>query len=32
VRIEAKTGALKVALKDLNGATLYEKILPPEKA
>lgn len=32
VRIDAKTGALKVALKDLSGATLYEKALPPEKA
>jgi alkaline phosphatase D len=29
--IEAKTGALKVQLKDLTGATLFEKVLAPKR-
>jgi alkaline phosphatase D len=31
VKIDGKTGALKVALKDLTGATLFEKTLPPKQ-
>ncbi len=32
VNIDAKTGALKVQLKDLNAAVLYEKTLAPQRA
>jgi alkaline phosphatase D len=32
VHIDGKNGALKVQLKDLNGATLFEKTLAPRKA
>ncbi len=32
VKIDAKTGALKVQLKDLNSAVLYEKKLVPQRA
>jgi alkaline phosphatase D len=32
VRINGKSGTLKVELKDLGGASLYEKVLNPERA
>jgi alkaline phosphatase D len=32
VKIDAKTGALKVQLKDINSAVLYEKKLAPQRA
>jgi len=32
VNIDAKTGALKVQLKDLSAAVLYEKTLAPRRA
>jgi alkaline phosphatase D len=32
VQVDGKSGALKVQLKNLNGATLFEKILEPKKA
>jgi len=31
-KIDAKTGAFKAQIKDLNGAVLYEKLLPPAKS
>jgi alkaline phosphatase D len=31
-KIDGKTGALKIQLKDLNGAALYEKVLNPQRA